>query len=123
MKHKCSYMWKAVAKAWPLLCSNMIWSIGNGGTVWCWEDNWVPTIGPLNQYVLGHDDVVNRIISIPPPSESAGLDTLSWSKTTSGVFSVKSGYSLLKEESWNPKDEIWNVVWKAPGPQRVRQFI
>ncbi|KAH1057050.1 hypothetical protein J1N35_035115 [Gossypium stocksii] len=64
------------------------------------------------------DDVVNRIISIPPPSESAGPDTIFWSKTTCGVFSVKSAYSLLKEESWNPKDEIWNVVWKAPGPQK-----
>ncbi|KAH1067662.1 hypothetical protein J1N35_032649 [Gossypium stocksii] len=123
MRYRCSYMWKAVAKAWPLLRSNIIWSIGNGRTVRCWEDNWVPTVGPLNQYIPIHEDVVSRIISISPPSESAGPDILSWFRTTSGVFSVKNVYFLLKEESWNPNDKNWNVVWKVPGPQRVKQFI
>ncbi|KAH1123276.1 hypothetical protein J1N35_006436 [Gossypium stocksii] len=51
------------------------------------------------------NDLVNRIINILSPFESVKPDTLSWSRTTSGVFSVKSAYSLLKKESWNPKDE------------------
>ncbi|KAH1091417.1 hypothetical protein J1N35_018674 [Gossypium stocksii] len=115
MRNRCSYMWRAVAKAWPLLHSNMIWSIGNGRTVHCWEDNWVPNVGPLKQYVPGHDnivvhskvsemvmdngdwnidlfrlwlpeEVISRIISIPPPLDIVRPDILSWSKTTTGVF-------------------------------------
>ncbi|XP_016676268.2 uncharacterized protein [Gossypium hirsutum] len=152
MRSRCSYMWKVVAKTWLLLYKNIIWSIGNGRSVRCWEDNWVPTVGPLNQYVLDQgiiisqskvnemvldngvwnidlfrswlpEDVVNRIISIPPPSESTGPDTLSCARTTSGVFSVKSVYFMLRKDSWNSKDANWNFVWKIPGPQRVRQFI
>ncbi|KAH1074841.1 hypothetical protein J1N35_027169 [Gossypium stocksii] len=88
MRHRCSYMWRAVAKAWPLLHSNMIWSISNGRTVRCWEDNWVPAVGPLNQLWLPEDEV-NRIISIPPPSESVQPDILSWSRTTSGPQRVR----------------------------------
>ncbi|KAK5811200.1 hypothetical protein PVK06_026524 [Gossypium arboreum] len=75
------------------------------------------------QLKLHGEEVVSRIISIPPPLISAGPDTLSWSRTMTGVFSMRSAYFLLKEESWNPKDVNWNTVWKISGPQRVKQFI
>ncbi|KAK5775823.1 hypothetical protein PVK06_043768 [Gossypium arboreum] len=58
MRNRCSYIWKAVAQVWPLLRSNMIWSIGNERSVRCWRDNWVPNVGPLNQYVSGHGNIV-----------------------------------------------------------------
>ncbi|KAH1064454.1 hypothetical protein J1N35_029441 [Gossypium stocksii] len=108
-------------------------SIGNSKTVHHWKDNWVLNKGSLKHYVLGHDnidpettvsemilpngdwnldlfrlwlpeDVVKCIISIPPPSDQIGPDILSWSKTTIGVFFVKSAYYLLKKESWYPKE-------------------
>ncbi|KAH1031684.1 hypothetical protein J1N35_043858 [Gossypium stocksii] len=50
-------------------------------------------------------DVVKCIISIPPSFVHGGSDFLSWFKTESGVFSVKSAYYLLKEESWHPKEK------------------
>ncbi|KAL1134447.1 hypothetical protein V6Z11_A12G102600 [Gossypium hirsutum] len=133
MRNRCSYIWTAVAQVWPLLRSNMIWSIGNERFVRCWGDNWVPNVGPLNQYVSGHgnivleskvkemvlvngywnldlfklwlpEEVVKRIISIPPLLDSVRLNILFWSRMTTSVFSVKSAYYMLKEESWNPKD-------------------
>ncbi|KAK5831685.1 hypothetical protein PVK06_015483 [Gossypium arboreum] len=69
------------------------------------------------------EEVVRRIISIPLPLDQAGPDFLSWSRTTSGVFSVKSAYFLLKDEFWNPKEATWSMLWKIPGPQRVKHFI
>ncbi|KAH1031094.1 hypothetical protein J1N35_043268 [Gossypium stocksii] len=99
IQNRCSYIWKAIAKAWPLLHNNMIWSTGNGRYVRCWEDNWVPNVGPLNQYVPSQDngdwnldlfrlwlpeEVVHRIISILPPSELVGPDILSWSRIMAG---------------------------------------
>ncbi|MBA0834128.1 hypothetical protein Goarm_006508, partial [Gossypium armourianum] len=138
MRNRCSYIWKAVAKVWPLLHSNMIWSIRNRRSVRCWEDNWVPNVRPLNQYVSGHgnivpeskikdmvlvngdwnldlfrlwlpEEVVKQIISISPPLDSARPNILSWSRSTTGVFSVKSAYYMLKEEYWNPKDFVHSV--------------
>ncbi|XP_040967822.1 uncharacterized protein [Gossypium hirsutum] len=69
------------------------------------------------------EEVVRRIISIPLPLDQAGPNFLSWSRTTSGVFSVKSAYFLLKDEFWNPKEATWSMLWKIPGPQRVKHFI
>lgn len=54
MRSNCSYMWRAVARAWPLLRSFMMWSIGDGMTVRCWEDSWVPNKEPLKNFVLGY---------------------------------------------------------------------
>ncbi|KAK5833055.1 hypothetical protein PVK06_016866 [Gossypium arboreum] len=152
MTSSCSYMWRAVAKAWPLLCNNMIWSIGNGRTVRCWEDIWVPNVGSLNHYVSRHGnidfetivsemvlangdwnldffrlwlpkEVIDRKISISPPLNQAGPDILSWSRMTSGVFSVKSAYHLLKEETWCLEEKSWNMIWKILGPHRAKHFI
>ncbi|MBA0707484.1 hypothetical protein Golax_019527 [Gossypium laxum] len=36
--------------------------------------------------------------------KSASLNTQSWSKTMTCIFSVKSAYRMLKEEFWSPKD-------------------
>ncbi|KAH1031612.1 hypothetical protein J1N35_043786 [Gossypium stocksii] len=152
MRSNCSYMWRVVAKVWALLCSNMIWTIGNGRTVRCWEDTWVPNKGPLKHYVSDYGtinseitvnnmvspngywyldlfrlglpkDIVKCILSIPPPSAHSGPDSLSWSKTTSRIFSVKSAYYLFKEESWHLNEESWNMLWKLPGSYRVKHFI
>ncbi|KAH1107401.1 hypothetical protein J1N35_011169 [Gossypium stocksii] len=68
-------------------------------------------------------EVVECIISIPPPMIHGGPDSLSWSKTTSGVFSVKSAYFALKEESWHPQELKWSKIWKIPGPLRVKHFV
>ncbi|KAH1055847.1 hypothetical protein J1N35_033912 [Gossypium stocksii] len=143
-RSNCSYMWRVVAKVWPLLCSNMIWSIGNGRTVLCWEDIWVPNKGPLKLYALNNntinsditvsnmvlpngdwnlnlfrlwlpEDVVRCILSILPHSAHFGPDLLSWAKTTSGVFSVKSTYYMLKEESWHPKEKAGACFGKGQG--------
>lgn len=106
IRSSCSYMWRAGARAWPLLRSFMIWSIGDGKSVCCWEGCWVPDKGSLKNYVSGYgffdpkttvsemvlpngvwnlalfrlwllEDVVERIISIPPPMIQAGSDCLS----------------------------------------------
>ncbi|XP_016755376.1 uncharacterized protein [Gossypium hirsutum] len=66
-----------------------------------WEDLCQPKIsgGLGSQRLWLPEDVVEHIISILPPMIQARSDNLSWSRTTSGVFSVKSAYYALKEES------------------------
>ncbi|MFQ6624568.1 hypothetical protein Gotur_003309 [Gossypium turneri] len=68
-------------------------------------------------------DIINRIISILPPHPDSGSDRIIWTKSASGVFSVKSAYWHLKENSWNSQEDYWKIVWKYPGPQRVRVFL
>ncbi|MFQ6666131.1 hypothetical protein Gotur_032606 [Gossypium turneri] len=37
-------------------------------------------------------DIINRIISIPPPHPDSGPDRIIWTKSASGVFSVRNAY-------------------------------
>ncbi|KAK5824613.1 hypothetical protein PVK06_019394 [Gossypium arboreum] len=32
-------------------------------------------------------------------------------------------FRVLKEGVWNPINKKWKIVWKCPGPQRVRVFL
>lgn len=57
LRSRCSIIWKAVAKIWPLLRNNMIWSIGDGHSIRCWEDNWVLDMGPIVKYIPGHINI------------------------------------------------------------------
>ncbi|KAG8475469.1 hypothetical protein CXB51_032329 [Gossypium anomalum] len=117
MRNSCSYMWKAVAKAWPLLRSNMIWTIRNGRTVRCWEDNWVLNVGPLNQYVPGHGNIVlgSKVNEMVLVNSDWNLDL--FRLTTTDVFSMKTAYYMLKEESWNLKEKL------LTNSERVRRSI
>ncbi|KAH1097786.1 hypothetical protein J1N35_014707 [Gossypium stocksii] len=64
------------------------------------------------------DDLIQLIVGIPPQHPSEGSDRLSWHHTSTGAFSIKSAYKMMKE-SWNSRDETWKKIWKFLGSQRV----
>lgn len=68
-------------------------------------------------------DTIQHIRAIPPLNLFEGPDKISWCHTSSGDFTIKSAYKILKEDSWNPRDEKWKCACKLPGPQRVRFFF
>ncbi|MBA0601539.1 hypothetical protein Gorai_004713, partial [Gossypium raimondii] len=49
---------------------------------------------------------------------SARPDSIYWSRSKTSTFSIKIAYWLLKQDSWNPNNEIWKLTWKYLGPQR-----
>ncbi|KAH1096869.1 hypothetical protein J1N35_013790 [Gossypium stocksii] len=53
-------MWKSIAKFWPLLKDNLIWSIGDDTNISYWEDAWVPNMGSLINHVSAHANVVSN---------------------------------------------------------------
>ncbi|KAL1071464.1 hypothetical protein V6Z11_D11G091000 [Gossypium hirsutum] len=151
-RSQCSHLWRALSKIWPLLRENIAWSIGDGASARCWIDPWIPSMGPLISKISHSanldldccvremvnsdgswnldlfrawvpEDIINRIISIPPPHPNSGSDKIIWASSASGVFSVRSAYWYLKENSWNPQEDYWKIVWKYPGPQRLRVFL
>ncbi|KAK5829661.1 hypothetical protein PVK06_013454 [Gossypium arboreum] len=64
------------------------------------------------------EDIVIRIVSIPLPHPNGGIDRIIWARSRS--FSVRSTYWTLKESSWGPLDDSWNLVWKYQDPQRLQ---
>ncbi|KAA3486170.1 reverse transcriptase [Gossypium australe] len=151
-RSQCSHLWRSPSKAWPLLCENLLWSVGNGETIQGWKDNWIPKVGPLLSHVLAHsrlnldntlkdwvlqegswnidmlsiwlpEDIIKRILSIPPPHPAEGEDRIIWARTELGSFTISSAHRSLKENTWRPKHDIWKTIWKYQGPQRVRLFL
>lgn len=65
------------------------------------------------------DDITKRIVNIPPPQPLTRLDKIAWGRSVSRAFSVKSAHRMLREGSWNSKDDTWRMVWKFSRLQRV----
>ncbi|KAK5839190.1 hypothetical protein PVK06_007960 [Gossypium arboreum] len=138
-KANCSFLWKSLSKVWSLLHDNLIWTVGDGNRIRCRKDQWIPNVGPLIKYlpalanintdcllsdlVTGEgnwnlkflqewlpEEVIFQIMGIPPPHPTEGPDRLSWRHTSTRAFSVKSAYKMLKEDSWNSRDELWKTT-------------
>ncbi|KAK5842072.1 hypothetical protein PVK06_004400 [Gossypium arboreum] len=148
----CSALWRGIAKIWALLKENLCWSIGTRDSVNCWEDPWVPKKGPLKTRVLSTEglateslvkdivtvkgtwdintfrnqlpeDIIQKILNIPPPHSQAGPNKIFWMHTSNGKFTIKSAYQMIKGNTWNEQESKWKKVWKFPRPQRVRFFL
>lgn len=120
----CLAIWRVIVKVWPLLRENLVWSAGTGNSIRCWKDPWIPNLGLLINYVPTHNnlisnnllhdmvtrdgvwnlnlfrvwlskDIIQRIVSIPPPYFFVGEDRINWISTSTGAFIVKSVYRSL----------------------------
>ncbi|KAH1121761.1 hypothetical protein J1N35_004921 [Gossypium stocksii] len=120
--------------------------------VHCWEDAWVPKLGPLILHVPSMDrpttdcklrdmvleegawnleafreklpeEIVKRIVNIPPSHPLARFDKIFWVRTSSGGFLIKSAYQMIKENTWNTRDTRWKNIWKFQGSHHVRFFL
>lgn len=54
-KSNSSHIWRSITKVWPILCENLMWSVGDGSTIRGLKDTWIPNVGPLSSYVSAHD--------------------------------------------------------------------
>ncbi|KAH1056314.1 hypothetical protein J1N35_034379 [Gossypium stocksii] len=118
---------------------------GNGNKIRCWNDNWVPGVGPLinliptnvnivsncllNEMAIEEglwnldlfkiwllDDVVRCIVAVPPPHLFEGTDRVAWCHTLRRAFSIKNAFKILNEESQSANDDKWKCLWKLLGP-------
>ncbi|KAH1083889.1 hypothetical protein J1N35_023650 [Gossypium stocksii] len=52
------------------------------------------------------DEVINKVISIPPPHPDFGPDRVTWARSSSGALSIRSAYWTLKEPIWNHPNDL-----------------
>ena len=141
------------------------WCVGDERSIKIWEDRWIPStesgrvISPRPQLEVG-EKVANLIVqdkaewnaglirSIFLPHEAEAIlsipisplypmDSQVWSKTTNGIFSVKSAYKVAVKYlsdikvgedrpgcSDNSKMEAtWKVIWSLQCPNKIKHFM
>lgn len=138
-KSQCSHLWRALSKAWPFLCENLTWLVGNGTSFRCWKDSWILKIDSLLPLihasanlnldclithmvlndgawnldlfrVLLTEEVNQQIVSIPPPHPKFRVDRVIWAASNSGSFPIRSAYWSLKQNSWDPMASFWKNI-------------
>ncbi|MBA0871692.1 hypothetical protein Goshw_029070 [Gossypium schwendimanii] len=93
---KSSVLWKSLLKIRSLPRENLLWSVGDGNKIRCWKDNWIPSIWPPVRHIRANANLdlncfLNEMIT------DKGSDKISRSHISSGAFSVKTTYKVLKE--------------------------
>lgn len=158
--HNASFIWKSICESKEVLGQGLRWRVGTREHIWIWKDQWLPSstsfrvISPVNvldefatvDQLINQDSMtwkvqllheifcprdVDLIICIPlsvrrPP------DSLIWTGTKRGVFSVKSAYHLqlslhnsqeAATSSRSSVHSIWSSIWAVKVPPKVKLFV
>ncbi|CAN1178453.1 Putative ribonuclease H protein At1g65750 [Linum perenne] len=57
------------------------------------------------------------------PRDDQGDDGSAWGNKKHGKFSIKSAYALIADIANRPSEELWKVIWRWQGPNRIRHFL
>lgn len=128
-----------------------MYRIGNGEKINFWKDVWLKSSAPIDQLneniprggeMLRVYDVINdegrwdlnRVLSLVPQniitlikSILVGLnhgaeDQIMWKYSNSGMFSVKSAYSMLALPEIHSQMD-WKWLWKCLGPEKIKFLL
>ena len=150
---KPSYAFNSLYKACSSFKSGLYKKIGNGKSINLFQDRWSAS-ADLKPRIMNHhqdndhpnmvadliDDSRNwkasKVWQVFPPDKAKIIlalhiphcdteDTIEWSHTKSGKFSVKSGYWFLKAsgENPNPSNPFWRMLWKSNIFPKWKHFI
>ena len=157
-----SFIWRSICEAKSVLHDGLRWRVGNGEKIKIWGDKWLPSnstyqvISPkpaLDAPVMVHQLICNdtmtwdvnlldrfflprdvEAIKSIPLSHRRPADLLIWSGTKRGVFSVRSAYHMLlnqsqvgeptsSSDSGGQRKQPWTAIWAATVQPKVKLFI
>ena len=155
-----SYGWRSILASKEVLKHGLRKKIGNGYDTNVWEEPWLPLDPPraaiskgllwdqnfrvhhlidherkecnldmLKEFITPED--IPNIVSIQI-SKTGRSDCYCWDFTKSGLYSVKSGYTVahdLRIKSVNPEivepstTSLKKAAWKTKAPRKIKHFI
>ncbi|CAN1818919.1 Putative ribonuclease H protein At1g65750, partial [Linum perenne] len=68
-------------------------------------------------------EAVNVVAGMSPPQEDRGADDWIRGLEKSGLFTIKSAYSLICQTELIPSSNSWKGVWNWKGPSRIKYFL
>ncbi|XP_019101856.1 PREDICTED: uncharacterized protein LOC109133305 [Camelina sativa] len=154
-----SYGWRSIVSAPSLVNKGLIKRVGSGASISVWTDPWIPAQSPRPALSTGSSydpllpvsNLITRssntwdmaqlmatfvpedvaIISAIPLRLPDKPDFLGWHFTTSGRYSVKSGYHVLRSNTSATEPTVFGpdiaplraFVWKIRCPPKLRHFL
>ncbi|KAJ8762621.1 hypothetical protein K2173_008060 [Erythroxylum novogranatense] len=123
--HQASWLWHAICDVWKTVVELATKEVLEEARTRCvdyYADRDRGWIWEYFQHSLPMSSLL-QIAAIPTPSNDRGADLPIWRLTSNGNFSIKSAYDLLTKDFTQEEKDIWKVVWKWKGPQRVKTFL
>lgn len=149
-KRISSNAWRGIVSALPTIREGIRFNVGNGRTTRFWSDAWVQE-RPLSCYLTGdvQDIVKNKMVrdywretggwdwnELPNLPESVKecmelisfeeeelKDELTWQCEASGMFSMKSAYSINAGNETNLQEPVWSNLWRIKVPNKMKFFV
>lgn len=125
---------------------NLIWRLGSGRHINCWNDLWTQggtklvdyatrpltnsekflrvsdIVTPDGEWDLSRvddilpNDIKEGILKMTPPTNNGAEDRVSWSLTKDGVFSHASAFGFLLDPALNTNCKLFKIIWRWCGP-------
>lgn len=145
----CSYSWKSIWGSNSLVKEGLMWRVGDGTNINIWENNWVTddqgkgiltrksnevdSVSDLINFskMEGDYELIRRIfnerdtncILAIPLSIRAPRDSLKWTLSIDGNYTVKTAYHIGKSCNFDNFHQAWINMWKLQKTPKVRQFL
>ncbi|GLT50394.1 hypothetical protein SLA2020_238810 [Shorea laevis] len=149
-----SFIWRGILQCCSVLQLGLRWRIGSGERVNFWKDTWAGNapllldcsdenlpgslsltvadiITPEREWDLDSlhglvpNESIDTIRAIPLSRTAQLPDSIFWTGSMDGSFSVKSAYHLIQGQRHllNQPSEAWNWIWKLPCAESIRVFV
>lgn len=147
-----SNTWRGVIDNAKDLCKRMRVAVGNGAKTLLWDHKWaanmllgnlaiqeIPveiagvTVQEMWEERVGwkreifapylQPDILKLIQAHELKNNEYIGDLVYWHKAPKGKFSIKTKLQIIRNESNEFNDIVWDLIWSAPIQQRIRAFI
>lgn len=64
-----------------------------------------------------------KIMALHVPRHEGFVDVVTWKPASDWCFSLKPAYNTIADTSPHSLNQLFKVIWKWKGPQRVKAFL
>ena len=156
-----SFGWSSLMASKSILVDRIRRTVGTGAETKVWEDVWIPgsparaakpklpnfDVDLRVHHLIDHDrkewkvDLISEVIDAEDVPRIISLrisktnrsDGYSWNHTSSGCYTVKSGYAIAVEQRRNKQDaemllepscnSLKKKVWKLKAPRKMKHYL
>lgn len=59
-----SNLWRGLCHSWSMVESNIVWRMGDGASINCWKDNWLHSVGTLEDSLQHAPSMVENAMRV-----------------------------------------------------------